>query len=229
MNIEFVLEGASALLCHNPQMVDPNFELNRHIKALTGKRKKTESDLKDIERLEWHGGLYTADIGGKVVVSQPSAKLRKCLINAGKITKQGKQIERAVIMTELNVPLIYEGSDKAGDSEAEVARLFSLPAFHSRLSVGVNGKRVMRVRPAFPRWAMIVPAVFVSDAGLNFEEIERIMELAGVAERIGDNRVNGYGAFRGRVRVVGQEAKSVSPTLQGVRDYLDSYERAAAA
>lgn len=229
MNIEFVLRGTSALLCHNPQMVDPECEWNRQIKALTGKRKKTDTDLKEVERLEWHGGLYLADIDGRVVVSQPSSKVRKCLINAGKISKQGKQIERAIIMTQLNVPLIYEGSDKAKESEAEVSRLFGNSGFHSRLSVGIGNKRVMRVRPSFSPWALIVPAVFVSDAGLNFDELSRIVELAGVAERIGDNRVNGYGAFRAHVRVVGNDTKPVKPSLSGVADFFQTLEKKGAA
>lgn len=227
MNIEFILRGTSALLCHNPQMVDPECEWNRLIKVITAKRKKTDEDHKEIERLEWHGGLYTAGIGGRFVVSQPSSKVRKCLINAARISKQGKQIERAVIMTELNVPLIYDGSDRAKDSAAEIARLFAAREFHSRLSVGVGNKRVMRVRPQFYPWALVVPAVFVPDAGLNFDELERIVELAGVAERIGDNRVNGYGAFQGHVREAG--AKPVRASVDGVNEFFQSLERRGAA
>lgn len=227
MNIEFVISGTSALLCHNPQMVDPDCQWNRQIKAITSKRKKTDEDLKEIERLEWHGGLYTAVVGGDVVVSQPSSKLRKCLINAGKISKQGKQIERAVIMTQLNVPLIYDGSDRVKSPEAEIARLYGTPSFHSRLSVGVNGtKRVMRVRPQFAPWALLVPAVFVPDAGLNFDDLVRLVELAGVAERLGDNRVNGYGAFRGHVRVVDGSTRPVKATVEGVADYFRTLDKA---
>jgi hypothetical protein len=228
MKIEFVLRGVSPLLCHNPQMVDPNCEFNRDIKKLTGKRKKTDEDLKEIERLEWLGGLYTAEIGGQVVVSQPSSKVRKCLINAARISKQGKQIERAVIMTELNVPLIYEGSDKVRDPSAEIDRLLNLPSFHSRLSVGIGGKRVMRVRPQFKPWALVVPAEFITDAGLNLDELKQIADLAGRAERIGDNRVNGYGSFVGIVRAVTPDARPVEPTLAGVEKYVMSQTQEAA-
>lgn len=229
MNIEFVLRGTSALLCHNPQMVDPDNEWNRQIKAITSKRKKTESDHADVGRLEWYGGLYTANIDGKVAVSQPSSKVRKCLINAAKITKQGKQIERAIIMTQLDVPLIYEGSDKAKDADKEITRLFETPSFHSRLSVGIGTKRVMRVRPQFSPWALVVPAIFVPDAGLNFDELERIVELAGISERIGDNRVNGYGAFLGHVREVGKATQQVEPSIDGVDKFFSTFERKGVA
>jgi len=223
MKIEFVLRGTSPLLCHNPQMVDPDFPLNRELKALAGKRKKTEEDYKRMEWLEWYGGLYTASIGGETVVSQPSAKLRKCLINAARITKQGKQIERAVIMTQLHLPLIYDGSESVTDIEAELKRLQAKPEFNSRLSVGIGGKRVMRVRPQFFPWALVAEAEFITDAGLNFEELAQIADLAGRAERIGDNRVNGYGAFSVVVRPVTPKGRSLVRTVSGIEKFVDEF------
>lgn len=190
MNITITLTGTSPLLMHNPQMVDPEFELNRQIKALTAKRKKTDDDLKQIEKLEWFGGLYVED--GRVV--QPTSKIRKCLINTGKISKMGKMVERAVSFRSLNVPLVYSGPQ-------DPQEIFAKPEFHSRLSVGIGNKRVMRVRPKFFPWALSVSGVFVEDAGLNMEDLVRIVELAGVVEGIGDNRVNGYGRFEGKVEV----------------------------
>lgn len=190
MNITIELKGTSPLLMHNPRMVDPEFDPNRKIKALTSKRKKTDDDLKTIEKLEWYGGLY--EEGGVIV--QPTSKVRKCLVNTGKISKMGKMIERAIAFTSMNVPLIYDGP-KAIDE------VYALPRFHSRLSVGVGGKRVMRVRPQFVPWALRVEGNFVEDAGLNYEDLERIVELAGTVEGIGDNRVNGYGRFIGSIKV----------------------------
>ena len=188
MRIAIELKGTSPLLMHNPRMVDPQFELNRQIKALTSKRKKTDEDLATIERLEWYGGLYEEE----GVVVQPSSKVRKCLINTARISKAGKMVERAVSFGQLWVPLIYDGPKN-------IDELFADQRFHSRLSVGVGGKRIMRVRPKFFPWAMKVDGLFVEDAGLNFEDFERIVELAGVVEGIGDNRVNGYGRFEGRI------------------------------
>ena len=191
MNIIIEVKGTSPLLMHNPRMVDPEFDLNRQIKALTAKRKKTDEDLKNIEALEWYGGLYE-DNG---VIVQPTSKLRKSLVNAAKISKMGKAIERALSFFEVNTPLIHDGPKKIED-------LFKEPRFHSRLSVGISGKRVMRVRPQFFPWAMKVNGLFVDDAGLNFDELQRIVELAGVVEGIGDNRVNGYGRYSAVVKEV---------------------------
>lgn len=188
MRITLTLDGTSPLLMHNPQMVDPEFDINRQIKALTSKRKKTDDDLQAIQRLEWWGGLY---MDGGVIV-QPTAKVRKCLINTAKISKMGKMVERSLSFGSLNVPLSHDGP-------SDPQQVFADPKYHSRLSVGVGGKRVMRVRPKFMPWRLTLDGVFVEDAGLNFEDLERIVELAGVVEGIGDNRVNGYGRFVGKV------------------------------
>lgn len=191
MKIVIEVTGTSPLLMHNPRMVDPEFELNRQIKALTAKRKKTDDDLKQVEKLEWYGGLYEQD----GIVVQPTSKLRKSMVNAAKISKQGKAIERAISFSELNVPLIYNGPKNIDD-------IFSEKQFHSRLSVGIAGKRVMRVRPQFFPWAMKVSGLFVEDAGLNFDELLHIIELAGLVEGIGDNRVNGYGRYTSIVKEI---------------------------
>ncbi len=193
MNIEIVMLGTSPLLCHNPRMVDPQCEWTRKIKAITSKRKKTDEDMRQVEDLEWFGGIYTDTIGGKEVVVQPSSKVRKCLINTGRISRRGKEVERAIAMSTLNVPLYY-------DKSRPLAELAADPNFRSRLSVGLGKKRVIRVRPQFLRWALVVPALFIEDAGLNPDDLRGLVDLAGQAERIGDNRVNGYGGFRGHVR-----------------------------
>ena len=184
MRIRIELTGTSPLLMHNPRMVDPEFEITRAIKVLTAKRKKTDEDLRQIEKLEWYGGLY--EEGG--IVIQPTSKVRKCLVNGGKISKQGTAITRALSFGSLYVPLIYDGPK-------DIDKLFADKRFHSRLSVGIGKKRVMRVRPQFFPWALSVGGLFIEDAGLNFDEFENIVGLAGVVEGIGDNRVNGYGRF----------------------------------
>lgn len=191
MNFELNLIGTSPLLMHNPRMVDPNYALNREIKGLTAKKKKTDDDLKQIEKLEWYGGLYEQN----GIIVQPTSKPRKCIINTGKIMKLGKGLERTLSFADLNVPLEYEGPES-------IDELFADKRFHSRLSVGISGKRVMRVRPQFFPWALSLRGVFVTDAGVNLEEFLRIIDLAGTVEGIGDNRVNGYGRFTAQLKEV---------------------------
>ena len=101
-------------------------------------------------------------------------------------------IERALSFAELYVPLVYDGPK-------DIDELYTDKRFRSRLSVGVGNKRIMRVRPQFNPWAMSVNGLFIEDAGLNINEFKAIVDLAGLVEGIGDNRVNGYGRFVGEV------------------------------
>jgi hypothetical protein len=175
---------------HNPRMVDPEFEINREIKAISSKRKKTDADHQRMEMLEWFGGLYEED--GQLV--QPVAKVRKCLIEAARIHKLGKSVERALILDGITTPLQYEGP-------RDPAEIYATGnGYVSRLSVVVGGKRIMRARPQFMPWGLKIDGTLLDDAGLNFDELERIADLAGRAIGIGDNRVNGYGRFEVEVK-----------------------------
>jgi hypothetical protein len=177
-------------------MVDPMHEINREIKALTGKRKKTDEDHRQIGKLEWYGGLYLDENGdGKSILVQPTSKPRKAINEAGKTCKLGKAVERSLTFERISVPLAYDGP-------ADIDKLWDAGSrYVSRLSVGIGGKRVMRVRPKFFPWAFSADALFLDDV-LNFEELVRLAELAGRGIGIGDNRVNGYGRFEIKVEVL---------------------------
>jgi hypothetical protein len=183
MDIRLELMGTSPLLMHNINLADPDNEFVREIKTYTDKRKKTEDDRRAIERLEWYGGLYTS--GGRVVM--PTANIRKAFINAGKISKQGTQVTRSLQFTDLHVPLAYDGPE-------DLDVLFKDPAFHNRAAVGISGKRTMRVRPQFVTWAVVADALLLEDV-MDVDDLQRVARRAGMAEGLGDNRVNGYGRF----------------------------------
>lgn len=187
MDIRIELTGTSPLLMHNAQLVDPDNPFTAEIATYTSKRKKTEDDRRAIERLEWFGGLYTDN--GRVVM--PTGNIRKTFINAGKISKQGTQTGRALQFTDLNVPLAYEGPD-------DIEVLFKDSAFHNRCSVGVGQKRVIRVRPQFTQWAVVADALLLDEV-MDLVDLQRVAGRAGLAEGLGDNRINGYGRFTVRV------------------------------
>lgn len=189
MKIRFELRGTSPLLCHNAQLADPDNDFSRRIAEITGKRKKTEEDRKAISRLEWFGGLYVQNGSGPVV---PTANIRKCLIEAGKVTKQGKQVGRAIAFGDLHVPIAYEGP-------RDIEQLSKRDEFYNRASVGIGANRTMRTRPCFPQWAVVADALLLEDI-MDLVDLELIVERAGLAEGLGDNRVNGYGRFEGEVK-----------------------------
>lgn len=150
MNITIAVKGVSPLLMHNPRMVDPDFEINIKIKELTRKKNKTEEDRREIERLEWYGGIYTDTNGdGKPIVVQPTSKLRKSAIEAARISRQGKDVERALLFDGVYTPLIHNGP-------RGIDELWRSQQYISRLSVVLSGKRIMRVRPQFFPCALYV-------------------------------------------------------------------------
>lgn len=187
MEIKLELVGSTPLLCHNIALADPDNPIVQEISTYTSKRKKTEDDRRAIERLEWFGGLYIED--GRVVI--PTGNIRKSIIDAGKVSKQGTQVSRALQFADMSVPIVYEGP---GDPQA----LFADKTYHHRSAVGISGKRTMRVRPQFPRWAVIARAILLEDV-MDLDDLRRVTDRAGQAIGLGDNRVNGYGRFVAKV------------------------------
>lgn len=190
MNVTIRMTGTTGLLCHSGRLVDPDDPIVQEIAAINAKGKgRTQDDRHAVERLEWFGGMYTSpDHLGPVM---PTANIRKCIVEAAKITKKGKAIERALAFHDLNVPIAYDGP-------RDLDQLFANPAHHHRTTVRIGTSRVMRVRPQFPHWAIVADAVLLEDV-LDLVWLQRIVEQAGLSEGLGDNRRNGYGRFVGEV------------------------------
>lgn len=187
-DITIEIKGVTPLLCHNVQLADPDNEIVCQIKAITNKRKKTPEDRRDISKLEWHGGLYLSE-GGPAF---PVSGIKKCLLNAAKITKQGSTVQRALLTLDMFVPIAYEGP-------RDPAKLFLKPEHHFRVAVGIQGKKTMRTRPQFPKWAMVIKCKLLDNV-LDIDDFKRIVELAGMAEGVGDGRSIGFGKFQATVK-----------------------------
>jgi hypothetical protein len=56
--LEISIRGVSPLLMHNGQTADPLNTFSKQLKAVSGKRKKTEEDYAEMSRIEWHAALY---------------------------------------------------------------------------------------------------------------------------------------------------------------------------
>lgn len=188
--LRITLTGTTPLVLHNPRLADPEDEITQEIAGLTSKRKKTEEDRRAVGRLEWYGGLYLGDDKTPVV---PTANIRKCIIEAGKTRKLGKQIGRAVSFVEFMAPIVYDGP-------RDLERLYQRPEFRLRATVVNAGRgRVVRVRPKFSVWAIVTDVELLEDM-LNPSELGDVVRLAGMIEGLGDNRVNGFGRFAAEVK-----------------------------
>jgi hypothetical protein len=168
-------------------MADPEEPIVQEIKNITKKKgKMTSEDRREVARLEWYGGMYT---NGSSAPVMPTQNIKRCLVEAAKMTREGKSVGRALAFADMYVPIQFTGPK-------DIDELFALPQ-HRHRSVVLRGKSV-RVRPCFPEWSLAAPVELIETA-LDLDALERIVEAAGMVEGLGDNRINGYGRFVGTV------------------------------
>jgi hypothetical protein len=189
MRVRITLEGTTSLLCHNARLANPLDPLVRQMKAISSKRKKTDDDLERLARLEFEGGLYFDDSGPHV----PGANIEKSIVEGARITRQGKQVERGLFITDDEVPLIYSGPRGVDELWADESR-------RSMMSVKVGTNRVMRCRPMFRTWKLEAHGE-MDPAQLNLDVLEGIVTDAGAMVGLGDYRPR-YGRYTATVDVV---------------------------
>jgi hypothetical protein len=186
------LTGTSALLMHNAQLANPASPFAMAIAELTSKSDKTTQDQTEIARLEFMGGLYVGESGPMV----PSANIRKTFINAAKVRREGKSVERALLPTTLEIPLQYKGP-------RDPKQLWQDQSFHALLPVRVGRARIMRMRPRFPQWSLESEWELIEDM-LDLKKLIRIGNEAGVVEGLCDGRNQGWGRFICEIAAVQQ-------------------------
>lgn len=194
MRVDVRLTGTTPLVMKNVQLADPDNEFTKAIAAISAKASNmTEDDRREKARLQWFGALYVGRNGhsGPVV---PTANLRRCFKEGAKATKQGKSVDRAVIATELETPVVYDGP-------RDIKDLYKLPQFIYTTMVGINRAKVQSTRPIFPQWQIRVQFELVTSL-LDYQKFIEIVRTAGVSEGLGDNRVNGYGRFTAEIKEV---------------------------
>lgn len=193
MDITFNIKGTTPLLMHNVRLADP---LDEHTKALAeatanAKRLKTDAARIDAQRTEWYGGMYhSKDLG----VYIPASWVLGALYNGGvAYGRKGTAVRQAVIMKDIDIPLLYSGPQDPED-------LWADPQFRDVRAAGVQRNKVIRCRPKFPKWGVKAEAL-LDESALDFEVLEAIAAKAGVLSGMGDYRpATGGGPF-GRFEV----------------------------
>lgn len=182
--------GTTPLLMHNARLSNPLDDVAKAMKRISSKRVKTEDDYEELARLEHMGGLYfDPDVGPFV----PGQNFERCLVDAGRITKSGKKIERGVFVeTDVN-PLAYEGP-------RNVDGLWKDENFRHAASVKVTTNRVTRTRPQFRQWAVEAEGMF-DPAIIGVDELREIADTAGRMIGLGDWRPR-YGRFEAQVEKI---------------------------
>lgn len=177
------ITGTQPLIMHNAQLSDP---LNPYAKALaeiTAKRKKTDDDHAEMARREWAGGLY---FDPQVGPYMPGANIERMLLDAARMTRDGKTVERGLFIPGDKWPLEYSGP-------REVDKLINDENYRFRASIKVGQQRVMRTRPMFREWALTAEGIF-DEEQISPDRLPAFAERGGRLVGLGDWRPR-YGRF----------------------------------
>ena len=169
------LTGIAPLICHNNQGVDPLNYFSIEMKKLTGKRGKTPSDLEQLSKIEFFAGLYLQDDTPVL----PAKMFAATFIAGAKKDKNGPYAKSGVFFSE-HSPIIYDGPKTSGE-------LYADGRFTFRCPVKVGQSTVIRVRPKFDDWAIIIPFEY-DESVIEEATIMLAWEKAGHVVGMGDWR-----------------------------------------
>lgn len=191
MDVRIDITGATPLVMHNPRLADKEDEFSKAKATVSSKSKKTPADEEEMAHINFLGSLYwDAEIG----LYLPTWNILACCIKAAAAFKLGRHVQRAVAQTTLNTPIKH-------NAPADAEAMWRKPEGRLRKSVVVGQKRITTVRPLFRDWKMSVDLLLMENM-LDFDDLVRIVELAGRSEGLGDARKLGYGRFTAKVYAI---------------------------
>lgn len=179
--LAFKLTGVAPLVMHNGRLANPLDPISKALKAVTGKRAKTDADFEEMARIEFLGGLYVGDDGPCI----PGELIEAVIIAAAKKVKRGPQA-KAGLLSDGNHRLEY-----AGPREPDA--LWADERFRLVAGVRVGQARVMRTRPVFRDWSAEIFVDYLPGQ-LNPAEVAEMVRTAGEIVGLGDWRPR-FGRF----------------------------------
>ena len=156
--------SGNSIIPHNGQTADPRNRFSKALKLISGKRKKTDSDLDELARLEFLAGLYLE--GGDIVI--PSYVLESSLIAGAKKSKRGTQAKTAIFV-ENSSSLDFDGKPDLINEEV-LTELFEAGEHSLSVGVKVGMAKVIRTRPHLRNWSTVVNIDF-EDEFVNRAEV----------------------------------------------------------
>lgn len=162
------ITGVTPLIVHSGALADPLNKFAKAMKAVSGKRKKTDADLEELARLEFLGSLYLKN--GRPCMT--SECLEAMLTSGAKKVKSGMQCKSGVFIDES--PFIeYEGPTDPDE-------MWQDERFRLTAGVKLNGKvRVMRTRPKFDDWSITFTVHYLTDL-LDKKDVIEFSKIAGI-------------------------------------------------
>jgi hypothetical protein len=190
--VRVTLTGTTPLILHNGRLANPLDPNTRALKALTGKRSKTDDDLAAMIEVEARGAVYeTTDDE----VGLPDANVWRAIQEAAKAYKRGQDVSRAVIYDPEHIsPLLIDGT------AASVDDFLRDPANIDYRPVGINGRTVMRARPIIHGWSSSHEFEVYTDIVM-VDDLVMFVERAGRLQAVGDHRPQ-YGRFTATVETL---------------------------
>lgn len=179
---EITIRGLSPLLMHNGQTADPLNKFSKQLKAVSGKRKKTDEDYAEMSKIEWHAGLYV-DKDGELII--PSTLIEASIQDGAKKSKLGKAFKSAVFVNDdakVDIGVKKKAIDLFGDENYRDVR-----------GVRIGQARIMRTRPVFANWKCKFTLYF-DDEQVNESDVSQALSDAGSKCGIGDFRPK-FGRF----------------------------------
>lgn len=181
----YTIQGTQPLLMHSERLANPFDPLTREMKAIAGKRKKTEDDLSELARLEWEGGLYHDETIGIYV---PAYNLLAAFVGGGKVQKLGSTVKRAALVLGDKIELQFDGPKEPKALFADEHKRFV-----DMRSVKVGTSKVMRCRPIFRKWKLTFVVGF-DESSLQRHDLDRVVRDTGEMVGLGDYRPR-FGRF----------------------------------
>jgi hypothetical protein len=191
MDFRITITGTSGLIMNNARTSNPLDPAAKALKALTGKRNKTDADHLEIFRVGHLGALYhDADVGPYL----PSDNIWKALLEGAMKHRMGPKIKEGVVITTEVNPLAYRGArDVNGIWADENFRFYASRVTGS----GARRVRVPFCRPIFREWKASADGT-LDDGIIDLAELRLIAETAGQRIGIGDWRPR-FGRFTAKV------------------------------
>jgi hypothetical protein len=183
MQTRITLTGISPLIVQSPVLMDPFHPAVRELQKLLGKpaKDRTDEELLSIWKLQFYGCLYySAELGPFIPGSMVLASLR----DGGKRTSKGKKVQNALLIEQTEIPLEYPGPRQLDDLWDDNSYRLLKPVRNA--GRGSSGG-VLRCRPIFHKWALVVSADL--DTGeLDLAVLQEVAHAAG--------RFAGLGSWR---------------------------------
>jgi hypothetical protein len=178
------IKGVSPLLLHNGQTANPLNRYSRQLKAVSGKRSKTDEDFEEMAKIEFHAGLYLGEKGEYIL---PAHNIEAVMLEGAKKNKNGRLVQGGAFV-ESDPVLVFNGSDKSPEE------LWAGGEHALMVSVRVQRNRVMRTRPLIPSGWTAEVTVMYDPAVLEEPAIRQAFEVAGRERGLGDWRPK-FGRF----------------------------------